>query len=432
MPDLTVVMVAAGCLALCLLVRSNHRLREKLKQTVGELESEREFGCLPSDVQQGLRSVEEHKQFLSGFIRDLPSLTKELHSQVSTRRLAEILLQIVRQALKPQDVLVLWRRGGGASNAPDLVVAEVHPAQSRIQKGDVIAIGRGEIGLVAETQVVMSRYDFDRERHFEAATITGDALVDFKAELAAPMVIDGETAGVIALSGLSYGPYEASDAKAALRVIAQIGALTARNVAVYRRTKFSADVDGLTKVFNKRHLIQRLGDLMHEARERVSGFSVFLFDIDNFKNYNDVNGHVAGDQVLRELAQLVVKNIRDDDIFGRFGGEEFLLILPETEILEALVAAEKVRNAIMQGNLPFADRQPLGVLSVSGGVAAYPVHGLDTNSLLQAADAALYIAKSQGRNRVLPARREYLSGTEPELLVVDQDLLIEPVSEPRR
>ncbi len=432
MPNLTVVMAAAGCLALCLLVRSNRRLRDKLKQAVGELESEREFGCLPTDVQQGLRSVEEHKQFLSGFIRDLPSLTKELHSQVSTRRLAEILLQIVRQVLKPQDVLVLWRRGGVPSNAGDMVVAEVHPAQSRIQKGDAIAIGRGEIGLVAETQITMSRYDFDRERHFEPPTITGDTLVDFKPELAAPMVIDGETAGVIALSGLSYGPYEASDAKAALRVIAQIGALTARNVAVYRRTKFSADVDGLTKVFNKRHLIQRLGDLMHEARERVSGFAVFLFDIDNFKNYNDVNGHVAGDQVLRELVQLVVKNIRDDDIFGRFGGEEFLLILPETEIMEALVAAEKIRNAITQGNLPFAERQPLGVLSVSGGVATYPAHGLDTNSLLQAADAALYTAKRQGRNRVLPARREYLSGTEPELLVADQDLLIEPVSEPRR
>jgi predicted signal transduction protein with EAL and GGDEF domain len=82
----------------------------------------------------------------------------------------------------------------------------------------------------------------------------------------------------------------------------------------------------------------------------------------------------------------------------------------------------------MKGNLPFSDRQPLGVLSVSGGVAAYPAHGLDANSLLQAADAALYTAKSQGRNRVLPARREYLSGHEPELLVTDQDLLSEQIS----
>ena len=432
MPDLSVVLAAAGCLALCLLVRSNLRLRDELKQAAGELESEREFGCLPSEVQQGLRTVEEHKQFLSGFIRDLPSLTKELHSQINTRRLAEILLHIVRQALKPQEVLILWCRGEAASKVGDLVVAINHPTQSRIQKGDALPIGRGEIGLVAETQITMSRYDFDRERHFETATITGEPLVDFKPELAAPMVIDGETAGVIALSGLSYGPYEASDAKAALRVIAQIGALTARNAAVYRRTKFSADVDGLTKVFNKRHLIQTLGDLIHQARERVSGFTVFLFDIDNFKNYNDVNGHVAGDHLLRELAQLVVKNVREDDIFGRFGGEEFLLVLPETEIMEALVVAEKIRNAIAQGNLPFADRQPLGVLSVSGGVAAYPTHGLDTNNLLEAADAALYTAKGQGRNRVLPARREYLSGNEPELLVTDQDLVTEEIPERRR
>ena len=145
-----------------------------------------------------------------------------------------------------------------------------------------------------------------------------------------------------------------------------------------------------------------------------------------------MNGHVAGDHLLRELAQLVVKTIREDDIFGRFGGEEFLLVLPDTELMEALVVAEKIRNAIEQGNLPFADRQPLGVLSVSGGVAAYPAHGLDATNLLQAADAALYTAKSQGLNRVLPARREYLSGNEPELLVTDQDLMIEQVPERRR
>ncbi|HEX9725568.1 MAG TPA: sensor domain-containing diguanylate cyclase [Vicinamibacteria bacterium] len=428
MSDLTTFLAVAGCLALCLMARSNRRLRGKLRQTVAELENERQFGTVPPDVQQGLRSVEQHKQFLGAFLRDLPILTQELHSQVSSRRLSEILLQIVRQTLKPGEAMVLWRRRGETSHGSNFSVAVVHPERSSIHRGDSIPLGRGEIGLVAETQIVMSRYDFDRERHFEPPTLTGDTLIDFKPELAAPMVIDGETAGVIALSGLTYGPYEASDAKAVLRVIAQMGALTARNAAVYRRTKFSADVDGLTKVFNKRHMIQTLGDLMHEARERVSGFSIFLFDIDNFKNYNDVNGHVAGDQLLRELAQLVVRNTRAEDVFGRFGGEEFLLVLPETEIIEALVVAEKIRTAIMKGNLPFADRQPLGVLSVSGGVAAYPAHGLDANSLLQAADAALYTAKSQGRNRVLPARREYLSGHEPELLVTDQDLLSEQIS----
>ena len=129
-------------------MRSNLRLRDRLKQAVGGLESEREFGSQP-EVQQGLRSVEEHKQFLSGFLRDLPSLTKELHSQVSTRRLAEILMHIVRQALKPEEAVILWRRGGAASKVGDLAVAIVHPAESRIQKGDALPIGRGEIGSLA-------------------------------------------------------------------------------------------------------------------------------------------------------------------------------------------------------------------------------------------------------------------------------------------
>jgi len=235
----------------------------------------------------------------------------------------------------------------------------------------------------------------------------------------APMVFDDKTVGVVALSGTPYGPYEAADTKAALRVIAQLGARTFQSAAVYRQTRFSADVDALTGAFNKRFVTQDLAERILEARENHSELSVFLFDIDNFKNYNDVNGHVAGDALLRELAQLVSSDVRDEDIFGRFGGEEFLLILPDTSDTEALVVAEKVRASIAAHPFPFAERQPLGVLSVSGGVAAYRTHAHDSSDMLRAADEALYLAKEQGRNRVLVARRDYLSEDDAELASVE-------------
>jgi diguanylate cyclase (GGDEF)-like protein len=142
--------------------------------------------------------------------------------------------------------------------------------------------------------------------------------------------------------------------------------------------------------------------------------SVFLFDVDNFKNYNDLNGHVAGDHLLQMLARLVGENTRKTDVFGRFGGEEFLLVLPNTPLPHALTVAEKVRAAIASHALPFAERQPLGCISVSGGVAQYPIDALDSARLLHAADGALYEAKRQGRNRVLRATCEYLSEGESE------------------
>jgi len=155
-------------------------------------------------------------------------------------------------------------------------------------------------------------------------------------------------------------------------------------------------------------MTQDLAEKILEAQEIHSELSVFLFDIDNFKNYNDVNGHVEGDALLRELAQLVSSEVRDEDIFGRFGGEEFLLILPDTSDAEALVVAEKMRASIAAHAFPFAERQPLGILSVSGGVAAYRIHAHDSTGLLRAADEALYLAKNKGRNRVLVAGRDYL------------------------
>jgi diguanylate cyclase (GGDEF)-like protein len=138
---------------------------------------------------------------------------------------------------------------------------------------------------------------------------------------------------------------------------------------------------------------------------------VFLFDIDNFKSYNDSNGHLAGDKLLQELAGLVSDSVRRDDIFGRFGGEEFLLVLPHTNASQAGAAAEKIRSLLADHPFPFREKQPLGRISVSGGIAEYPHHGLDAAGLLHAADEALYEAKRAGRNKVFTAREA--AGAEP-------------------
>ena len=208
---------------------------------------------------------------------------------------------------------------------------------------------------------------------------------------------------MIALSGT---PYQGSDAKKAMWLIAQIGAVALHNADTYSQMKYTADVDGLTRIFNKRHLLAQLSEHIYQAQKNLTNLSVFLFDLDNFKNYNDVNGHVAGDKLLKELASLVKENIREESIFGRFGGEEFLLILPGSPNPEAMAVAEKLRGLIAQQDFDFAAKQPLGVASVSGGVATYPADAMDSTSLLRRADEALYAAKRQGRNRVLPGSKE--------------------------
>lgn len=267
-------------------------------------------------------------------------------------------------------------------------------------------MGKGELGFAATAQRVMSRRDFELESLATRARLRDETPKGFEFDLLAPIVDDEETLGLIALSGLG-GSTESM--KAAVWLVAQTAGQALRNAQTMSHIKNTADLDGLTGVYNKRYLTEALAERVFEAQRMLQPASLFLFDVDNFKHYNDTNGHVAGDHLLRKLARLVAESVRKDDIFGRFGGEEFLLVLPGTPLAHALAVAEKIRATIAGHPFDFAAKQPLGCLSISGGVAECPRDGLDSTRLLAAADEALYKAKDQGRNRVLPARRFDLS-----------------------
>jgi diguanylate cyclase (GGDEF)-like protein len=158
-----------------------------------------------------------------------------------------------------------------------------------------------------------------------------------------------------------------------------------------------ADRDGLTGIANRRYFEARLRDEYTRWQRYGGDMSVLLFDLDHFKKINDQFGHVVGDSVLREMAQRVAQVVRVQDTFGRFGGEEFALLLPCTPLEDAMLVAEKIRHTI--GDAP-VDVQGVSVpvtASVGGASARVGVPNYDV--LINEADAALYSAKRQGRNR---------------------------------
>ena len=350
------------------------------------------------DLRKQLDRLEDEQQFVTQFIHEFPHLTAELQSQRKLRRVPVILLQMIRRTFQPEQALILIRRKRTLAEPERdhrLVVAAVTPSDSPFKPGMEIAIGEGALGHVAETDEVLDRSEL--EPYISAGA---DGLAGFPVDLAAAMVQDDRTMGVVALSR----PHKAqSRAKAILRLIAQMGAFTLNNMATFVEMKSAADVDPLTGIFNKRVLNYRLGRMLMEAEKADGQVAIFLFDIDHFKNYNDVNGHVAGDHLLRLLSHLVADNIRADDVFGRFGGEEFLLILPERSLEEASKLAEMLRQEIEGYQFPYGEWQPLGRLTVSGGVAAYPGNAHNAADLLRAADAALYASKGEGGDRVSTA-----------------------------
>jgi diguanylate cyclase (GGDEF)-like protein len=158
--------------------------------------------------------------------------------------------------------------------------------------------------------------------------------------------------------------------------------------------------DELTGVYNRRYLMERLTEETHRCQRNGSAFCICMVDIDFFKRVNDVYGHLHGDEVLRSVATAASKTLRQLDFFGRYGGEEFIMVLTDTALEGAMVTAERVRQRVEQ--LQFAAIDPELRITVSIGVAEH-VRRADSAATLQRADDALYAAKGAGRNRSVAA-----------------------------
>ncbi len=170
-----------------------------------------------------------------------------------------------------------------------------------------------------------------------------------------------------------------------------------RTLAAKDRAERLAFSDSLTTIANRRKFDHDLDETL-SAKVDVGVVAVAMFDVDHFKEYNDANGHIAGDEALRNIAQLISSNVRSDDVVYRYGGEEFAALLIGATEAEAVRVAERVRAAIANHVFPGAESQPGGRITVSAGVAMTPPE--QAADMMRAADEALYSAKAAGRNQV--------------------------------
>ncbi len=158
--------------------------------------------------------------------------------------------------------------------------------------------------------------------------------------------------------------------------------------------KGQATVDGLTGVFNHRHLYERLEEEAKRHSRNRNSFTVMILDIDHFKNINDTFSHLTGDKILKDLAQIFREHIRQTDLVGRYGGEEFLIMLSGTSLREGFEVAEEIRRTVEKKEFT------MGIsLTVSIGISEYG--GEKISELLEKVDAKLYAAKNSGRNRMV-------------------------------
>ncbi|MBI5893406.1 MAG: diguanylate cyclase [Deltaproteobacteria bacterium] len=257
-------------------------------------------------------------------------------------------------------------------------------------------VGQGLYGLAAQNGMPRLIRDVDAEPNLSKE----DAISpDIRSIIVAPFGVRNKILGLLCAFKNRPETFEWHDLELFTTVAEHI-AVSMENVRLYQETKLQAITDGLTGLYNHRFFRANLTVEIERASRYGHKLSLIILDIDHFKNYNDAHGHPQGDELLRGVAEFLRKGIRESDFACRYGGEEFAVILPETGKDAALALAERIRKNIAEHPFPFRETQPMGTISVSAGVAAFPADSKNIDDLIKKADKALYRAKDEGRNRV--------------------------------
>ncbi len=254
-------------------------------------------------------------------------------------------------------------------------------------------VGEGVAGWVAEKGAPALLPDITADERFK---ILPGQVLPIKALLCVPLTTKEGVIGVLTVTSARLGAF----AKDHEDLLLYLGSSIVKDIENARLFRLSI-TDSLTKAYNRQYLYQRLPDEMERSRRYGDPLSLVLFDVDHFKKLNDGHGHLAGDFVLRELVRLAHATVRDVDGLVRYGGEEFLILLPKTNLKGAAELAERLRAAVERAEFPWSD-QKIRITS-SFGVSELSASVSTDEQFLKQADDALYQAKSDGRNRVVVA-----------------------------
>ncbi len=213
--------------------------------------------------------------------------------------------------------------------------------------------------------------------------------------ISAPLMAKSALFGIlVALNDQSRRPFNDDDIHL-LTIMANQAAIALENYLLYKKLEMESVTDGLTGVYNYRFLIRSIKLEMKRATRFRYRFSFLMLDVDNLKEYNDKNGHLSGSRALRDIAQIITRNCREIDLVAKYGGDEFGLMLPQTDVAGAFSLGERVLHAVRAFKF---DGMTPGLLTCSIGIAVYPVDAQGVEELIEKADRALYRAKSLGKN----------------------------------
>ncbi len=342
------------------------------------------------------QELRQRTRELSFFINSGKALT----STLEFKKVLKIIMEKAQKLIKCEDWSLLLL---------DEDAQELYFEMAKHKKGKEvmkrrIKLTEGLAGGVARKGTPLIITDAAKDSRFQKS-IERKSYSRAKSLLCVPIINKRRTIGVLEMVDKVNGePFEEKDLELLSKLVDQ-AAIAIERSTLYQKMADLAITDDLTKLFNFRHLDQTLDLEIRRCQRYGATVSLIFLDMDYFKLVNDRHGHLMGSKVLVEVAQILSSNLRDIDVIARYGGDEFVVVLPETDVDTTYRISQRLQQAVREYD--FLTEEDLKIkLSASFGIAGYPVHAKNKKDLILLADKAMYQAKYGGRDRICIAKAE--------------------------
>ena len=395
---LIVAEVTLLLLTVALIIEYAIRRREVSRDLVKNRQKQKQLAMLSAE----LKNLKKETARKSEIGDQLPRITKKMTEKLPSDAYPAVAVRALKEFFHAQKV-GYFASVEGASDYT-LVVGVGFPPE---WLGKVrIHSDEGMLGMALQKKMVISKMDTlsssgrrSSRRSLEDMEVAPDFV--------APVFGVSGTVGALVIAGC---PFPLEEERINMSMLSDLLSMALQNATHLDLSKDGKWLDQLTGVANRLYFQQRFESEIRRTENYRQALALFMFDIDEFKKINDTHGHYAGDVVIKKMAELVKKNTRSSDLVGRYGGDEFLVLITSTTEDQAVSFAEHLRKKISTTQIAIPGTEVPLRITISGGLSIFPTHGQSTIELFRAADDALYESKRQGRNRILVATSVGLDG----------------------